>query len=164
MGLLTLHQITWDSPAALLEKLIEYEAVHKISSWDDLKGRLTEDRRCFAFFHPKMNNEQFVGFIVPNELRALWKLYKLPDRKALKIIFKEIDSIDICHYDSDKSYRGRNWAYPLLWSKLRSGGIFISDDINDNMCFKEFSEALSLTPIIVYLESENKYIGLLEKP
>ena len=53
-------RITWDAPAALLEKLIEYEAVHAIDSWDDLKNRLDSDRRCYAFFHPAMPNEPLV--------------------------------------------------------------------------------------------------------
>jgi malonyl-CoA decarboxylase len=58
---LELKQITWEqSPAALLEKLIEYEAVHEIQSWDDLKNRLEPDRRCFAYFHPRMPEEPLI--------------------------------------------------------------------------------------------------------
>ena len=54
VGLLTLQPLTWDSPASLLEKLIIYEAVHEIRSWDDLKHRVAADRRCYAYFHPQM--------------------------------------------------------------------------------------------------------------
>src|SRR5690606_431124 len=46
--------LTWDSPASLLEKLIIYEAVHEIQSWDDLRNRVAPDRRCYAYFHPQM--------------------------------------------------------------------------------------------------------------
>jgi malonyl-CoA decarboxylase len=60
VGFLELRRITWDSPASLLEKLIGYEAVHPIKSWDDLKNRLSSDRRCFAFFHPRMPNEPLI--------------------------------------------------------------------------------------------------------
>ena len=60
VGFLDLQQITWHTPAALLEKLIEYEAVHAIQSWDDLKNRLGDDRCCFAFFHPRMPNEPLI--------------------------------------------------------------------------------------------------------
>jgi malonyl-CoA decarboxylase len=60
VGLLSLQRITWDSPASLLEKLIEYEAVHAIDSWADLKNRLDSDRRCYAFFHPAMPAEPLV--------------------------------------------------------------------------------------------------------
>jgi malonyl-CoA decarboxylase len=60
VGFLELRRITWNSPAVLLEKLIAYEAVHAIQSWDDLKKRLDSDRRCFAFFHPRMPNEPLI--------------------------------------------------------------------------------------------------------
>jgi len=60
VGLLELRRITWDSPAALLERLIDYEAVHAIESWADLKNRLASDRRCYAFFHPAMPDEPLV--------------------------------------------------------------------------------------------------------
>ncbi len=60
IGLLQLEQINWQSSAERLEKLIAYEAVHEIQSWDDLKNRLDSDRRCFAFFHPNMPNEPLI--------------------------------------------------------------------------------------------------------
>lgn len=60
IGFLELRQITWSAPAALLEKLMAYEAVHAISSWDDMKNRLASDRRCFAFFHPRMPDEPLI--------------------------------------------------------------------------------------------------------
>lgn len=60
VGLLELRQITWDSPASVLERLIETEAVHEISSWDDLRHRLAGDQRCYAFFHPALVNEPIV--------------------------------------------------------------------------------------------------------
>ncbi len=59
-GFLELRSIGWDAPAALLEKLIAYEAVHEIRSWSDLKNRLDSDRRCFAFFHPAMPDEPLI--------------------------------------------------------------------------------------------------------
>ncbi|GJG93420.1 malonyl-CoA decarboxylase domain-containing protein [Cupriavidus pauculus] len=60
VGLLELQPITWDSPASLLEKLIRYEAVHEISSWNDLRNRLDSDRRCYAFFHPRIPREPLI--------------------------------------------------------------------------------------------------------
>ena len=60
VGFLELQRITWNSPAALLEKLIEYEAVHEIRSWADLKNRLDSDRRLYAFFHPRMPMEPLI--------------------------------------------------------------------------------------------------------
>ena len=60
VGFLELKRITWRTPASILEKLIEYEAVHEIRSWEDLKNRLDSDRRCYAFFHPQMPEEPLI--------------------------------------------------------------------------------------------------------
>ncbi len=60
VGFLRLTRVTWETPAALLEKLMAYEAVHKMRSWDDLKYRLHTDRRVFAFFHPSMPDEPLI--------------------------------------------------------------------------------------------------------
>src|SRR5574337_994207 len=60
LGNLELRRITWQSPAALLERLMAYEAVHEIRSWQDLRHRLESDRRCYAFFHPRMPEEPLV--------------------------------------------------------------------------------------------------------
>ena len=60
-GFLVLRRIDWKTPANVLERIIQYEAVHAIGSWDDLKNRLQpRDRRCFAFFHPQLNDEPLV--------------------------------------------------------------------------------------------------------
>jgi malonyl-CoA decarboxylase len=77
-GFLVLRPINWESPAHILEKIIDYEAVHTIESWDDLRRRLKPtDRRCFAFFHPAMPDEPLI-FVevaltrdVPNSIQAL---------------------------------------------------------------------------------------------
>lgn len=60
IALLELRRLTWETPAALLEKLIDYEAVHAIESWDDLKGRLGPRRRCYAYLHPMMPGEPLI--------------------------------------------------------------------------------------------------------
>ena len=59
-GFLTFQQIDWETPAMVLEKLIEYEAVHEIQGWKDLRRRLADDRSCFAFFHPALPEEPLI--------------------------------------------------------------------------------------------------------
>ncbi|RDD62372.1 decarboxylase [Ferruginivarius sediminum] len=59
-GFLALRRIDWETPAAVLEKLIEYETVHEMRGWDDLRRRLAPDRRCFAFFHSALPNDPLV--------------------------------------------------------------------------------------------------------
>jgi malonyl-CoA decarboxylase len=59
-GFLDLRRVDWNSPAALLEKIIQHEAVHAIRDWTDLRRRLQDDRRCFAFFHPQLPGEPLI--------------------------------------------------------------------------------------------------------
>lgn len=60
-GFLVMRRIDWQTPAAILEKIIAYEAVHEIKGWDDLRRRLDPaDRRCFAFFHPSLVDEPLI--------------------------------------------------------------------------------------------------------
>jgi malonyl-CoA decarboxylase len=60
-GFLVLRRIDWNTPALLLEKIIQYEAVHEINGWDDLRRRVNpSDRRCFAFFHPALGEDPLI--------------------------------------------------------------------------------------------------------
>lgn len=59
-GFLQIKRVDWNSPAQLLEKVIQHEAVHAIDGWDDLRRRLQPDRRCFAFFHPQLPAEPLI--------------------------------------------------------------------------------------------------------
>lgn len=107
------------------------------------------------------NNDRFVGCVVPPKLRPHWRLIGRADRDGLPLALSELPMIDLCHYDSDKSYAGRKWAYPRLFAALRPGGCFISDDVSDNPAFRDFCRDLGQEPIVV--ESGGKYIGVLVK-
>lgn len=87
-GFLELRRIDWGAPAALLEKLIAYEAVHEIHGWRDLKNRLDDDRRCYAFFHPSMPDEPLIFVEValvtglPGNIQALLDTERPPGDPA----------------------------------------------------------------------------------
>lgn len=60
-GFLVLRDIGWSTPAVILEKIIHYEAVHRIKDWDDLRRRIDPaDRRLYAFFHPALVDEPLI--------------------------------------------------------------------------------------------------------
>jgi malonyl-CoA decarboxylase len=82
-GFLEMERINWDTPASVLEKIIQYEAVHQINGWDDLRNRLREDRACFAFFHPAMPHDPlvFVEVAFTDELPDAIAPLLLQDRK-----------------------------------------------------------------------------------
>ena len=82
VAFLDLVRIDWRAPAALLEKLVAYEAVHAIRSWRDLKNRLDSDRRCFAFFHPRMPEEPLIFVEVALVDGLAGSVQRLLDSKA----------------------------------------------------------------------------------
>ncbi len=82
VGFLELRRIDWASSAALLEKLVQYEAVHRIRTWRDLKNRLDSDRRCYAFFHPRMPEEPLIFVEVALVKGLADNVQRLLDEKA----------------------------------------------------------------------------------
>ena len=82
VGFLELRQIDWSSPASLLEKLVGYEAVHEIRGWRDLKNRLDSDRRCYAFFHPRMPTEPLIFVEVALVTGMAGSVQRLLDTRA----------------------------------------------------------------------------------
>jgi len=92
VGFLELRRIDWSSPAALLEKLVGYEAVHEIRSWRDLKNRLDSDRRCYAFFHPRMPDEPLIFVEVALVKGLSGSVQKLLDPKAPLLDAREADT------------------------------------------------------------------------
>jgi malonyl-CoA decarboxylase len=87
-GFLVLKRIDWSTPAAILEKIIRYEAVHEISGWADLRRRIDPaDRRCYAFFHPALVDEPliFVEVALTEEIPGAIAPLLAEDRKILPV-------------------------------------------------------------------------------
>jgi malonyl-CoA decarboxylase len=91
-GFLQLERIDWDSPARVLEKLIAYESVHEISGWNDLRRRLEEDRRCFAFFHPALEGEPLIFVEVALVRGIAEQVQPLLDPDTPKVDLAEADT------------------------------------------------------------------------
>ncbi|APO78935.1 SAM-dependent methyltransferase protein (plasmid) [Rhizobium etli 8C-3] len=109
----------------------------------------------------RLGSEKHVGAAVPLHLRSCWELIREADRSGIGKALGRLHPLDMCHYDSDKSYSGRMFGYSRLWQALRSGGVFISDDIQDNLAFFHFSETVQHKYSVV--KSRNKYIGFMVK-
>ena len=103
-----------------------------------------------------------IGVAVESKLQNFWELRREPDRFGLpRAINKLQGSLELVHYDSDKSYYGRKWSQEIIWRNLCEGGIFISDDIEDNTAFMEFVSLHNLQFSV--LEFEQKYVGVIKK-
>ena len=105
--------------------------------------------------------ETLIGVLVENSLKNRWTLMTEGDRRCLPAIVSEASPIDLVHYDSDKSHSGRQYGYHLMWQALRPGGIFISDDIQDNLAFREFMERRGVSFAVT--EYQGKYVGVARK-
>jgi malonyl-CoA decarboxylase len=92
VGFLELRRISWDSPASLLEKVIAYEAVHRIDSWADLRNRLDADRRCFGFFHPRMPEEPLIFVEVALGVGVASSVQELLDLDAPQTVTSDVDT------------------------------------------------------------------------
>lgn len=162
-GQLLYHLIKNTSSKKVLETGVAY-------GWSSLAILLaiqeTSDSVLYSvdmpFFGTK--DDTFVGCVIPFYLRNKWNLIRLADRDGIPIACKS-EEFDIIHYDSDKSYNGRKWAYPKLWNSLKKNGYLISDDISDNLAFKEFSKDINEPPLVVeiYDNRKVKHVGILVK-
>ncbi len=111
----------------------------------------------------QQNSDQWVGCAIPRGLRAHWTLLRFADRRGVPMALRQLGTLDLCHYDSDKSYAGRLWGYRLLWEALRPGGLLISDDVQDNEGFRHFLEQLGDVRWGV-TEAHGKYVAAIRKP
>ncbi|WP_370899334.1 class I SAM-dependent methyltransferase [Chryseobacterium gossypii] len=134
--------------------------------WSSLAALLSLEKRQGTLYSSDMpylaqDGDQYVGCVIPENLKKFWKLFRFADRESLPKIFADNAVFDVVHYDSDKSYNGRFWAYEELYKHLRAGGVFISDDIGDNSAYQDFCEKNNIETIVV--EFEGKYVGVFVK-
>lgn len=134
--------------------------------WSSLAALLSLQARNGTLYSSDMpylgkDNDRYVGCVVSEKLQKKWKLFRFADKESLPKIFNEQNSFEFIHYDSDKSYNGRMWAYTVLWEKVAKNGVFMSDDIGDNAAFMDFCIQEKLEPIIVGFDG--KFAGFVVK-
>jgi predicted O-methyltransferase YrrM len=114
----------------------------------------SSDLPYFRISHP----EQYVGVLVPEELRDRWRLSVDGDRRNIPTILNELACIDFIHYDSDKSYRERKWTMRQLLPVISDGGVVIMDDIQDDSYFGELVAGTSNWHVFRF---GGKYVGVI---
>lgn len=116
----------------------------------------------FPYFRIK-NAEDYIGIVVPEKLRSRWNLYLDGDANNLPAIYKKIPQIDFFHYDSDKSFGGRQLAYELSKSKMVDGGMMLFDDAHDNAHFHDLLKNENIQANSRVVEYRGKFIGVIER-
>ena len=108
--------------------------------------------------------DSFVGFLVPEELRSRWRLYRGQSKRVLPALLRNLESVDLFIHDSLHTYRNMTWEFKEAWSRLRKGGLLISDDVNQNCAFDDFVEEVSpLFWAVVKETSKNAAFGIARK-
>jgi hypothetical protein len=89
------------------------------------------------------------GWVVPTELREEWKLTIGKSEDKLPALLKDLGQIDMFIHDSEHSYENMIWEYRVVWSNLKLGGILLSDDVNFNDAFWDFSRETKIRPVLI---------------
>ena len=108
------------------------------------------------------NPEKYIGIVVEEKLRDGWELYIEGDKNNIPQILSNTNEIDIFHYDSDKSYSGREFAVSSVIGSLSSRGVLIMDDIQDNSFFYDYVEDTKPESWHVF-KFLGKYVGIAGK-
>ena len=103
-------------------------------------------------------SEAAIGLLVDNHLKYRWTLCTQGDQSCLPDFVRSVTSVDFFHYDSSKTYEGRDYAWKVVQKKLSPGAIVIFDDIQDNFHFRDLT--LDLAVDFTVIEFEGKYVGL----
>ena len=120
------------------------------------KGKLYSSD--FPYFRIK-NSEKYIGILVEEELKDVWHLSIEGDSINIKEFLKIENTIDFFHYDSDKSYKGKQATFNLVKDYISKGGFFIFDDIQDDNFFRDIITQNNLN--FKVFSFENKYVGLI---
>jgi predicted O-methyltransferase YrrM len=83
------------------------------------------------------NNDDYVGWLVPDELRKRWTLRRGTSRRLLRPMLKELGNIDLFVHDSLHTYNNMKMEFESVWPHLPPGGVLIADDIEGNAAFQE---------------------------
>jgi predicted O-methyltransferase YrrM len=110
----------------------------------------------FPYFR-MVNPEQYVGVLVPDNLKHRWSLALHGDRRNLSKLLEKGDRVDLVHYDSDKSRPGRDWFAKAIQPYLATNATIIWDDIVDNLAFRD---RLQLAKDSFVLDTANGLVGV----
>lgn len=148
------------------EVIVETGVAAGFSSYGFLEAiRINEKGKLYSSDFPYFripNPENYIGVIVPKNLKNNWNLYIEGDQINLPKIIIQIDNIDIFHYDSDKSYKGREFAMNTILPKVKDDGIIIMDDIQDNSFFYDYIKANNIKDYYIF-KFLGKFVGIIGK-
>ncbi len=146
------------------EVVVETGVGAGVSSWTILKAMTENGTGCLVSIDlPTPNTELLpeVGYLVPNELRGRWDLRMGSSRRLLPKVLEEFGEVDMFQHDSRHSYSNQLNEYQIAWPHIRSGGLLISDDVNNDALY-DVSRLWSVEPTIIG-QNKDSPIGLIQR-
>jgi predicted O-methyltransferase YrrM len=101
------------------------------------------------------NGDDYVGWLVPNELKDRWTLRRGTSERLLTSIVEELGELDLFIHDSLHTFKNMKQEFDTSWSALNSAGILISDDIEGNVAFLQMVKSLR-PELSVIMKQKNK--------
>jgi|SRR5882724_1405967 len=127
---------------------------------------VNEEGRLHSIDLPPLgkNGDEYVGWLVPNELREGWKLHRGSSRRLLPSLLRELGQIDLFVHDSLHTYRNMRDEFDVAWPALCPGGVLVSDDIERNSAFLELSTRPDVSHSAVFKEqNKDSLVGIAVK-
>jgi hypothetical protein len=110
------------------------------------------------------DGDRYVGYLVPEELRARWDLRRGTSKRLLPGLLPKLGKIDVFIHDSQHTYRNMRFELETVWPFLRPGGVLVADDVGDNTAFDEFARRVNpASCVVVREENKNSVFGVLVK-
>jgi hypothetical protein len=106
------------------------------------------------------NPIKYIGIVVPKKYKKNWRLYIEGDEKNMSKIKKKINSVDLIHYDSDKSYLGREFFFNSVQNIIKKKTLIIIDDLHNNIFFFDYVKKNKIGDYHI-LKHNNSYIGVI---
>ena len=152
----------WLKPKYILETGVSlgYSSAALLASSHECRD---ESVRLFSsdFPYPGLQaSHKNIGLLVPESQRGQWRLETRGDQLNIPVLLSEMPQVDLAHYDSDKSYNGRDFFFSQIQSKTHERSVIVFDDIHENRHFFDLVTRLGISEFKVF-RFKRKFIGML---
>jgi hypothetical protein len=83
--------------------------------------------------------DDYVGFVVPEELRARWRLYRGTSRRILPDLLRQTGAVGLFCHDSLHTSRNMEYEFATVLPHLSDHSAIIADDVQKNSVFEQLA-------------------------
>lgn len=98
-----------------------------------------------VWIHSGMPEGQSSGWAIPDDLRSRHYSHLGDAKELLPGVLDEAGTVELFIHDSDHSYEHMMFEFEAAWPHIPPGGVLMSDDIDDNASWADFTSKMGLT-------------------